>query len=558
MWGLSGLEDRQAVRRLPGSHRRGRWVAVVVAGCVLVAVYLRLSRSVAANADGSSNALQAWDMVHGNVLLNGWTVTDVSFFTTELVQYALLELLFGLTVDVQHIAAAVTFTLLVMLAVAVARGRARGVEALARMGVAGAVILAPAPGHGYETLLTSPNHTGTAVPLLVAWLVLDRTTRGGWRVPLVLWALLTWTQVGDPLALFVGAVPLAVVGGWRLLRDGRPDRRRNAGLLVAAVATVPAAYLVAVALRAMGGYSVHPADARLAGWSSLGFNARLLRDGLAIDFGAYLPDGAGPVDLGMRLLALTAGVAVVVAVLAGGTRFLRRRSDGRGDLVTDVLTVAILANVAAFVFSSVPYDLDSARQIVPVLPLGAALAGRVLGPRLATPRRDPALPPAVPVLAAVLLLLCGGLTVRAVTARPVPPDAGRAAAWLDAQGETYGLGDYWGANISTVYTNGRVHVAPVIAGLDRVYAYRWEEHADWYDPAHHDARFVIVDLAQGGTLAAETHFGTPVDRHDFGRFAVLRYDTNLLVGLPAFCNPGIAENLTGCPDLEPRPPIPGA
>ena len=44
------------------------------------------------NADGASNALQAWEMLHGNVLLKGWTVTDVPFYSTELPQYALIEL----------------------------------------------------------------------------------------------------------------------------------------------------------------------------------------------------------------------------------------------------------------------------------------------------------------------------------------------------------------------------------------------------------------------------------------------------------------------------------
>ena len=41
------------------------------------------------NADGASNALQAWDMLHGNLLLHGWWLSDVSFYTTELPQYTL-------------------------------------------------------------------------------------------------------------------------------------------------------------------------------------------------------------------------------------------------------------------------------------------------------------------------------------------------------------------------------------------------------------------------------------------------------------------------------------
>ena len=50
--------------------------------CVAFAVYLRLAQTRAVNSDGAAQALQAWDMLHGNPLLRGWTTSDVSFYTT--------------------------------------------------------------------------------------------------------------------------------------------------------------------------------------------------------------------------------------------------------------------------------------------------------------------------------------------------------------------------------------------------------------------------------------------------------------------------------------------
>ena len=49
-------------------------IGVAVAAVVLFLCYLRLSGTIPANADGSDQALQAWDMLHGNWLLSGWTV----------------------------------------------------------------------------------------------------------------------------------------------------------------------------------------------------------------------------------------------------------------------------------------------------------------------------------------------------------------------------------------------------------------------------------------------------------------------------------------------------
>ena len=91
--------------------------------------YLHVARAPV-NSDGASNALQAWDMLHGNLLLHGWQLSDVSFYTTELPQYMLVEQLRGLGPDMVHVAAAMTYTLLILLAALLAKGTA-GREAIA-------------------------------------------------------------------------------------------------------------------------------------------------------------------------------------------------------------------------------------------------------------------------------------------------------------------------------------------------------------------------------------------------------------------------------------------
>ena len=60
-----------------GRSRLARWLwpaALAVAAVVLFLCYLRLSGTTPDNSDGADQALQAWDMLHGNWLLHGWTV----------------------------------------------------------------------------------------------------------------------------------------------------------------------------------------------------------------------------------------------------------------------------------------------------------------------------------------------------------------------------------------------------------------------------------------------------------------------------------------------------
>ena len=89
--------------------RRRRLVsaAVVLAACAgLFWCYLRLSATYPSGSDAASNALEAWDLLHGNWLLHGWTLTDVSFYTTELPEFAAVELVRGLNPGAVHATAA--------------------------------------------------------------------------------------------------------------------------------------------------------------------------------------------------------------------------------------------------------------------------------------------------------------------------------------------------------------------------------------------------------------------------------------------------------------------
>ena len=115
-------------------------------------------------------------MLHGNLLLRGWWLSDVSFYTTELPEYMLVELARGLNPGVINVAGAATYTLLVALAARLAKGRATGTEGLLRALIAAGIMLAPGPGFSAASLLSSPDHIGTQVPLLLIWLA-DRQAR---------------------------------------------------------------------------------------------------------------------------------------------------------------------------------------------------------------------------------------------------------------------------------------------------------------------------------------------------------------------------------------------
>src|SRR3984885_7736671 len=228
-----GEKTRRQSRETTRRHRARAWwaVATMLAGAVLMFCYLRVAGATQVNSDGAGLGLQASDMLHGNLLLHGWWDTDVSFITTELPEYMGVTAVMGVRPEVVHVCAALTYTLLVLLAGFVARGGARGAGGVVRAVLAAAVMLAPQPTGPTVVLLGSPDHIGTAVPLLALLLVLDRAegtrARARWPAPPCVTVLLALTLVGDPLAEVVGVVPLVLACLLRAVRISVIRARRG-------------------------------------------------------------------------------------------------------------------------------------------------------------------------------------------------------------------------------------------------------------------------------------------------------------------------------------------
>jgi hypothetical protein len=532
-------------------RRRLLAAAAAVVGVVLLFVaYVQLSRTYTVNSDSANIMLMSWDMLHGNVLLHGWYLSDVSFYPTELPQYALLEGLLGLHAGTAHIAAAMTYTLAVLFAVLLARGprdRASGRAAWPRMALTGGLMVAPQLGVGAFVLLLSVGHIGTAVPLMLTWLVIDwAATKPRWFIPVIVGLLLTWVLVADPLALLVGIVPLVAVCGMRVLRavlSARPPDRGAAlqaswyevSLAAAAILAYGLADLVNRLLSASGGFILHPLGYHLAPVHTWPKHAWVTGEGLLALFGAK-PQGPA-VELAFALLHL-AGVALVAWAICR----VVRRFVSWPDLVSQVLVLAIVLNVLIYIPSTLADATDlNAREFAVVLPFGAVLAGRVLAEPLTTRLRGGE----VDVLgwlrgrrwrAGLASALAVGYlaSLGYAAAQPsVPPANAQLATFLAEHHLTSGVSGYWLSSIVTVGSDGAVTVRAVQSSLR---PYLWEAKGSWYDAGSQRATFLVTDSQAGffnhwePSASALAALGPPARTYHVGPYTVLVWNTNLLAG----------------------------
>jgi hypothetical protein len=182
--------------------------------------------------------------------------------------------------------------------------------------------------------------------------------------------------------------------------------------------------------------------------------------------------------------------------------------------MANLIATALLIQATAY---------GSARDYAAVLPFGAVLAARILGPRIAVSAR----------LATLLSVVLAGYVlglVSATTVPTVPAYDARLTSWLAAHHLSYGVGSYWNANIVTLTSGQRIHVVSWKDKGGALRVHRWEAERSWYSPRRHDANFAVFRARQRGLRHfAVAFFGRPAREYRVGRaYVVLVWHENLL------------------------------
>jgi hypothetical protein len=544
-----GAPRQPADRPDPSPAARRLWTTAAWAGgaVVLFVLFLRISLSTPMDSDGANNALQAWDMIHGNPLLHGWIIGDASIYTFELPLYAIIEVFSGLTGVIFHVAGALTYLIVAAGAVALAGTGSSGAVKAARCGAAVAVLAAPVvTQQGASILLEAPNHTGTSAFLLFSVLLIERAPGRRFAPPLLA-LILCAGQVGDGLVLYVAVPAVLLVCLYRIVA-ARKIRTADTAFAVAAAVSVPLTSLVRAVMLHLGGFSMVPPKTAIAPLSQWPEHLVVTFRAVRTIFGAF---GATVIPYHSPLAGLAAvfgAVCLLAAAFGFGRVVWTWRTATRAE---QMLCVAIVVNLGAYLVSTLPSTYSS-REIVAVLPCGAVLAARACVPSRALDAQQARLAAAAAGLAALLPLTAAAATLPPVTAPAVP-----LATWLEAHGLTYGIAGYWDASAVTLQSGGKVQVRAVVSttgqalstaqaaappghlwGPGKIHPFYWETKADWYHASAHDATFVIAngsypDSAPLTSAEVRYAFGQPaVVYHVAGR-AIMVYRTNLLQRLGA-------------------------
>lgn len=503
------------------------------------ALLVDLSRhAVVENSDSATVALEGQAMLHGNLLLNHWTISLDSFWSIDAIFNGLMIGLLGLGARLVNFVPA----LLAVLVIAVGSRcasldspRSRSVAAIAF--VASVLLL---PGHALSLFfLQGPWHVGTALWCLVAFLAL-RTGEFNWS-----WGVgvvfLAAGLLGDIQALALGVVPVFVAGLAAMARRRRV--RSGLSLLVSAPAAVVLALLLREVALSLGTFTFKEAHhtAHLVRMEhSVGHLVAWTLALFGVTPGPYGGPHITPILEAAHALVLA---VVVLGVLYALSLLVRAvishdadaNEDDRRSRTDDMLLFAVIGDVGLFEFLTLSNNVLYARYLTAGLIFSTVLTARMLARVPATTWNRRQVIGIGAGIALTLVALVANVLVELRAPAPTSPVTA-LQRYLVAHHLTRGIGDYWAASVVTLDSGGRVTVRPVVANLHhQIVPDGRQADSSWY--ATGNFQFLVYQTLPFGRVDATTvarTFGSPTKVARIGQYFVATWDHELAVLGAAF------------------------
>jgi hypothetical protein len=558
------IEPRGRTERRTGTHKAARRPNRLVPAGLYIALVGGLSalfffisiRTSIPDSDGATAILEGQSMAAGHLVLHGWALSLDSFWTIDAAFNTVGVWLLGVKSTSLHLVPAFIAALVVLVGIVLARAGRRGAA-----GIAAAVpvfcILGLPNNYLSYFFLDAVAHVGTTLWCLVAFLALAwKPNRVKWLVGV---AFLAAGLLGDLQMVGLGVVPVFLAGIVTVLRTR--SWREGLPMTGAAIASVVLAGIVRGLALLVGTFTIGMVQASADTTQTLK-NLRSVADGYVRMLGVqqHASGSLWAPEIGhfIGLVAVAAAILVfalrmIVGVFTGNSRAVQPSTDHPGEpgtdlpgergteawRVDDLLLLACLGGMVVFIKLAGSNDFNLRRYLTAAVIFGAVLAGRLVGELVARIRSTRLIWAIVAVCLAIIGSVC--VDTQSILANPVLSQPQTPLGnFLESHELTSGIGDYWSSSITTVVTDDKVRVRPVIANPSgKIVRYGRQSSASWYKGQ--SFQFLVYTTATPFGVDSEVAvgtFGSPEHTYHIGSYVVLVWSHPLLISPLGGYDPG--------------------
>jgi hypothetical protein len=516
-----------------------KFMLLVLSFIILAVAYYYNFRRFPRSSDDANSLLAGYDMSNGNWRLIWWWMPADNFLTIDMLAYPIFVRCLGFNPYIMFYLPAMLWAGVAVLSVLLAQdGLAAKNKALAVAAVVTPILLPITSNNGAMLLISHAQiHIGTILYVLLCFLfvkkVMSRQSR--WRLLLVAYTfIMLLAVIGDPLAIFVGALPVIAVAAFSALyaRNSGP----NHVVLAATIVAVVFGKILLVLNSLTGGFEISHLQMRFVPFSELGKNVVWTLQYFFSLFGCdffgkdlLASPINGPV---LSLIRLPFLALLILALLQVWKKFHasvkaadRRWPAFESDYLDALLTAAFIIDVLSGLFSTQIVNATTIRYFFPALVFGAILIARRqpltrwLGPYLYF---------ALSASLAFSLVAYAQSPRRAVL---VAKEIEAVSRWLSNNGLINGYGPYWSSSIVTASTKDRVKIRALISdGAGKLKPFEWMADKRWYQygPTSDTRAVFVLAHDEEGDFYREADvlraLGKPRDKHEVGPYVINVYD----------------------------------
>ncbi len=492
-----------------------------VVSAFFIFLYIRYSFHVSLNSDVVQGVVEVTSILHGNILLHGWTLSPDNFVLSDLPLYLFIGSFLKNQVLLSHLVPIIIYLLIIFTCILLAlRKTLHKVISLFSV----FIIIGMLPLFTLTSFLQGFVHIGSILEGLLSLYFLIKYIDDKKRKYLLISCLFLFLALfSDPFIIWIFSIPYFIFLILKIRDTLYSAETRSVYVLslVFILITFAVAELLRYSIPMIGGYTISSLVYQFATFSEILSHVQTLILNLLYIFGAnFMGQGLFSHQAWEAILHL----GVLFLVLFFSYVSLKKYKSST-DGINYILSIGIGIDILAFIFSNFAVsNTSSARYLFPVIIFGSIVVARSIG-------NIKHLKGYIYVIlfSVFFIFLAIFYHDSSLSQKNLLNESNiKVADFLLNHHLNYGYGYYWNSSIITVETNSSIKVRAVVPSLNNkiLVPYLWISSRTWYGT--HYANFIVYDKNSSDfRIFAVDSIGKPAQIYHFGEDTILIWNKNI-------------------------------
>lgn len=481
---------------------------------ILTVFYIILSKHTPMNSDHASIILEAKDIFEGNILLKNWTLSTVSYYTTDIPFYVIAIALYGFSNQLLYIVPGVLYAITVFFALYLSSKSTQKTFSYISSLITFSLI-------GLPTLFLSENvlvgaiHIVAYLYIIVAFICIENFKSTEKKFFLFVYYLfLTLALVGDNITIFIAIIPVIIVSLINIYY--KMDIAKNIFIIIGNMIVLAFSKIALSIIYSIGGFVVPGTEPlKYNGIKSLWNNIYITISGISEIFGIRLIRHNLISPYSFIDIVKIAGMSFVFYSL-----YKMLKKYKKCNFVDQVLLILCVSNLLGYTLTNLQQDISTTRYLIPFILFGSILCGRIFTDLVNNNKF-------LIISLCTIYFFASTYPITMIFQRQTNIPEKKLCEFLTDHDLTNGYGSFWCSSIITLLSREDVKIRSIVNINNDLQPFEWLSNKNWYMAY---ANFIVTDDSNWGNISSSIivkTFGYPDYTYNIDKYTVFVWNKNI-------------------------------